>query len=105
METPTTWIGLFFLLGTLLISSIGVWIVEFRKHQNSKKQNGRLKAIADTLKVLDKKQDEMTVTVIKTATLVNAQTKHCENTVKSVFKEIGKNSDRIFELKGKAPIE
>jgi len=101
METPTTWIGLLFTLGVLTLSSIGVWILEYRRHQTSKKGNGYLKNIADTLKELDEKQDAMNETVVETKTKVEEQSKQCKITVKSVFTEIGKNSDRIFELKGK----
>lgn len=101
METPTTWIGLLFTLGVLTISSIGVWVLEYRRHQTSKKGNGYLKNIADTLKELDEKQDAMKEIVVETKTKVEAQANHCESTVSAVFKAIDKNSDRIFTMKGK----
>lgn len=100
MEAPTTWIGLFFTLGVLLISSIGVWILEYKKHQTYKKQNGNLETIADTLKKLDEKQDEINIVVAETKTKVEEQSTQCKITVKSVFKGIEKNTDRIFKLKG-----
>ena len=78
-----------------------MWVIEYRKHRGLKKNNGFLKELSDSMKKIEMKQDEMIVKVTKTATLVGAQTKHCEQTVKSVFTEIGKNSDRIFEMKGK----
>jgi hypothetical protein len=77
-----------------------MWIRELIKHRTFKKNNGFLKELSESMKKIETKQDEMIVQVTETATLVGSQTKHCEQTVKAVFTEIGKNTDRIFKVKG-----
>jgi len=97
MVEPITTGGIIF----LLISNIGSWLKIIR---DTKRQNGNgsdLKEIKETVKDTDKKVDEMKVAVGSIKTDVSNQKKYCTQVTNSFEKQIGDNTNRIFNMKGK----
>jgi len=97
MVEPITTGGIIF----LLISNIGSWLKIIR---DTKRQNGNgsdLKEIKETVKDTDKKVDEMKVAVGSMQTEVSNQKEHCVQVTNSFEKQIGDNTNRIFNMKGK----
>lgn len=89
----------------LVLSNIGWWGREWLKHRNWKSKNGQSDVMAADVKEIKKETKAINNTLIKTnlsmarvQTEVKKQNKHCEITVKSVFKEIGDNRNKIFNL-------
>jgi len=97
MVEPITTGGIIF----LLISSIGGWLKILK---DTKKRNGDgidLKAIKDTVNKTDEKVDIMQVDIGSIKTDVSNQKKHCTQVTNSFEKQIGDNTNRIFNMKGK----
>jgi len=97
MVEPITTGGIIF----LLISSIGGWLKILK---DTKKRNGDgidLKEIKETVNKTDEKVDIMQVDIGSIKTDVSNQKKHCTQVTNSFEKQIGDNTNRIFNMKGK----
>lgn len=105
MAEPTTILGLLSVLGGLLISNIGMWIREWRKHQSWKRNNGSIEVIKTTatetqeqVKRLDGKMGQAREDIREVKTAVTAQKEHCQVTVNQMTKAIADTNSKVFEL-------
>lgn len=98
MPEPTTAIGLIAMIVTLLISNIGMWIREWKKHSTWQKNGKGINEVNKCVKTIDGKMDKANVEIGKVQTSIDDQKAFCKKVSGGLSELVAKNSDRIFEL-------
>lgn len=111
-----SWQWVVYALGGLILSNIGMWLREARKHKDWKAKNGTEKEMAETVKKvngnvdhlligqteldgkIDKVNGKIDSTKDELKTEIQGVRSHCSETVKSVNSRISDNTAKIFEL-------